>query len=126
MVRRKRGDTDPTATALREAREETGLAPEAVTIVGHLSPRTGGAYVLTPVLGWSSDPEFAASPDPVEVSELWWPAVEEVETLAGSGARRMPDGSEQEIPPATRSILAELGAGSRGRGTQPDDSASGT
>lgn len=122
----KPGDPDATATALREAREETGLVPESVTIVGRLLPRAGGAYLLTPVLGWSSDPDFAAPPDPAEVSDLWWAAVDDLGALARSGARWMPDGSVEEIPPATRSILAELGAASRAGGTQAGGPASAT
>ena len=122
----QRGDLDATATALREAQEETGLAPESVTVVGKLSPRAAGVYTLTPVLGWSNGPDLAEPPDSVEVSDLWWPAIGEVGRLVEWGARRMPDGSAQEIPPATRSILAELETASRGRRPQPGDSSSAT
>ena len=51
------GET-PVATALREAREETGIAPQSVEILGSLPeimlPASGN--LVTPVLGWWSRP----------------------------------------------------------------------
>ena len=43
---------DATAAALREAREELGLDPRSVTVIGALDPyRTVTGYVITPVIG---------------------------------------------------------------------------
>lgn len=47
-------DTDEAATALREAREETGLNPDGVEILG-LLPEVGlpvSNFLVTPVLAW--------------------------------------------------------------------------
>lgn len=62
-------DEDAAATALREAREETGLDPEAVTVLG-LLPRLFlpvSDFAVTPVLAhWHSPgPVFAADPGEV-------------------------------------------------------------
>ena len=52
------GDDSAAAAALREAREETGIAPESVEILGSLPeimlPASGN--LVTPVLGWWSRP----------------------------------------------------------------------
>ncbi len=48
------GDLDEAAAALREAREETGLLPDGVEILG-LLPEVGlpvSNFMVTPVLGW--------------------------------------------------------------------------
>lgn len=43
---------DATAGALREAREELGLDPSNVTVIGQLAPyRTVTGYVITPIIG---------------------------------------------------------------------------
>ena len=60
-------DADATTCALREAREEVGLEPGWVEIVGRLDTyvvRTG--FEVTPVVG-VVDPPAALNPDPVEV-----------------------------------------------------------
>lgn len=45
-------DTDVVATALREAREEVGLDPSEVQVLGCLPPHaTGTGFVVTPVVG---------------------------------------------------------------------------
>lgn len=45
-------DLGPAAAALREAREEIGLDPEAVKVVGYLDPYlTGTGYRVVPVIG---------------------------------------------------------------------------
>ena len=57
------GDAGPEAAALREAREETGLDPDGVVVLGTL-PQVGlpvSNFLVTPVLGWW------ASPSPVDV-----------------------------------------------------------
>ncbi|MEZ4410376.1 MAG: CoA pyrophosphatase [Polyangiales bacterium] len=51
------GDLDAVSTALREAREEVGLAPEAVDVLGLLDDQpTTSRFVVTPVVGWIPHP----------------------------------------------------------------------
>ena len=65
------GDRDPAATALREAHEEVGLAPERVELAGHLGPYvTGTGFRITPVVGFVRPP-VAFTPDPYEVAEVF-------------------------------------------------------
>lgn len=51
------GDDGPVGAALREAREETGLDPAGVDILGalHPVPLEYSGHVVTPVLGWWRD-----------------------------------------------------------------------
>lgn len=50
--RMEEGDADIAATALRETREEVGIAPEQVTVAGYLTPMpTITGYAVTPVVG---------------------------------------------------------------------------
>jgi 8-oxo-dGTP pyrophosphatase MutT (NUDIX family) len=64
-------DSDRVYTALREAQEETGLARDAVVVIGTLPDYdipTG--FRVTPVVGWIEPPvDFA--PDPFEVAEVF-------------------------------------------------------
>jgi len=65
------GDVDRVHTALREAEEETGLAPGVVTILGTLPEYdipTG--FRVTPVVGWI-EPPVSFAPDPFEVAEVF-------------------------------------------------------
>lgn len=52
------GDDGPVAAALREAREETGLDPDGVEILGPLEvvPLAYSLHLVTPVLGWWRHP----------------------------------------------------------------------
>ena len=64
-------DASPGATALREAREEIGLAPERVELLGRLPEyhtRTG--FRITPVVGIVTPP-FELRPDANEVEEIF-------------------------------------------------------
>ncbi len=62
-------DADATATALREAREEVGLAPEAVDVIGTLAQYTTVTnYVVTPVVALVR-PGFTLKLDAFEVAE---------------------------------------------------------
>lgn len=64
--------TDPTpeAAALREAREEVGLEPDLVQILGRLPCHdTVTGYRVTPILGLVAD--FAARPEAGEVDEVF-------------------------------------------------------
>ncbi len=66
-------DVDPVATALREAREETGLDPAGVDVLAQLPgvPVPVSGFVVTPVLGWWRDP-----------SPVWAADLNEVESVA--------------------------------------------
>ena len=68
--RRDPGET-PWATALREAHEEIGLAPDHVELAGLSTPyRTATGYHVTPVVGFvAPDAPFAANP--AEVAEVF-------------------------------------------------------
>jgi 8-oxo-dGTP pyrophosphatase MutT (NUDIX family) len=69
--RRQPEDADLTATALREAEEEIGLAPAHVQIIGRLdSYVTGTGFEVTPVVGFV-DPAFSVRPDPREVADVF-------------------------------------------------------
>jgi len=70
------GDPDgegPVRAALREAREETGLDPEGVQIIGVLPrlyiPVSG--FVVTPVLGWWREPSPVGVVDPAETARVF-------------------------------------------------------
>jgi 8-oxo-dGTP pyrophosphatase MutT (NUDIX family) len=62
----------PVEAALREAAEETGLAPAGVEVLGVLPelflPPSG--YVVTPVLAWEPVPGAVAPGDPREVASV--------------------------------------------------------
>jgi 8-oxo-dGTP pyrophosphatase MutT (NUDIX family) len=61
-------DGDIAATALRETREEVGIAPERVSIAGYLEPMpTVTGYAVTPVIGFV-DSSTAVIIDRTEVS----------------------------------------------------------
>ncbi|MGH8678634.1 MAG: CoA pyrophosphatase [Burkholderiales bacterium] len=65
------GDSSRVATALRETREETGLDPQRIEIIGQLPDYdipTG--FRVTPVVGWI-EPPFDISLDSFEVAEVF-------------------------------------------------------
>ena len=66
------GDTSPAATALREAREEVGLDPRCVHIIGTLPPigLPASGFLVTPVLAWSRGLRFLHAPNPAEVADV--------------------------------------------------------
>ncbi len=69
--RRQDTDRDSTATALREAQEEIGLAPEQVRVLGALPPlETASRFLVTPVVGEIPWPQ-PLWPDPREVSRIF-------------------------------------------------------
>lgn len=75
--RKDEDDVDARATALREAQEEVGLAPERVEVIGELPPYiTGTGFVVTPVVGLvraRADEGSALDliPEPCEVAEIF-------------------------------------------------------
>jgi 8-oxo-dGTP pyrophosphatase MutT (NUDIX family) len=82
------GDRDLSATALREAREEIGLPPEAVELVGALqpTPTIATGYAVYPFVGLI-EPGRTWTPSAREVSAVLELALDEV--LAGYGRRRL-------------------------------------
>ncbi|MGZ6804568.1 MAG: NUDIX hydrolase [Nocardioidaceae bacterium] len=65
-------DDGPVAAALREAREEVGLDPATVDVLGVLPalflPPSG--FVVHPVVGWWRDPHAVDAVDPEEVAAV--------------------------------------------------------
>lgn len=65
------GDAGPVAAALRESREEIGLAPQNVALLTELPPHeTVTGYTVTPVLARVRS-EFRAVPEAGEVAEVF-------------------------------------------------------
>tara|TARA_B100001146_G_scaffold224283_1_gene241680 strand:- start:1 stop:591 length:591 start_codon:yes stop_codon:yes gene_type:complete len=65
------GDTDETAAALREAREEVGLDPAQIDLIGTLPPhRTVTGFAMTAVLAVIRGP-FTPIAEPGEVEEVF-------------------------------------------------------
>lgn len=65
------GDPSPVDAALREAREEVGLEPARVEVIGRLPEYlTGTGFRVTPVVGLVA-PGFDPRPDPQEVAQVF-------------------------------------------------------
>jgi len=80
--------------ALREAREEVGLNPEHVEILGHLDPTLSPfGFRVFPLLGRiTQEPQLL--PNPAEVDALLWaPIAELLDTPAYAEERILPPGS---------------------------------
>lgn len=71
--RREPTDADAVATALREAREETGLDPDGVEVLATLPelPLAASNHVVTPVLGWWRSPSRVAAVDHAETVDVF-------------------------------------------------------
>ena len=66
------GDRDAVDTALREAREEIGLDPASVHVIGAL-PTLGlpdSGFLVTPILAWSAQPRYLHPANPAEVTSV--------------------------------------------------------
>ena len=62
---------DSLAAALREAREEVGIDPAGIEILGELPDyHTSTGYRVRPVVGWT-EPPVHWSPDPHEVADVF-------------------------------------------------------
>lgn len=71
--RREAQDADAVATALREAREEVGLDPARIEILGRLPEyRTGTGFAVTPVIGLV-EPPLNLKLDDFEVADVFEP-----------------------------------------------------
>ena len=94
-------DDGPVAAALREAKEEVGVDPDGVDVVGTLPelfiPRTG--FRVVPVLAWWREPHAVAPVDAAEVA-----AVERISTseLAAPETRVMVKGPGGFLGPGFR------------------------
>ena len=66
------GDAGPVGTALREAREETGLDTAGVHVIGVLPSYAllDSHFLVTPVLAWSATPSFPDSTNLAEVESI--------------------------------------------------------
>ena len=66
--RMEESDTDVVGAALREAHEEVGIPPDAVSVVGYLAPMpTVTGYAVTPVIG-QVDADIELTIDRTEVA----------------------------------------------------------
>ena len=67
------GDADAVAAALREAREETGLDPSGVEVLGVLEdvPLEFSGHVVTPVLAWWRQPSAVRVVDVAESADVF-------------------------------------------------------
>ena len=64
-------DPGPAHTALREAFEEIGLAPDAVRVLGYLDPYLSATgFLVVPVVGLL-EPQFRLDLNPAEVAEVF-------------------------------------------------------
>lgn len=70
-------DADAVQTALREAQEEIGLAPETVEILGLLTPLyvPPSQNLVQPVVGWLNTPP-SLNPNPSEVALIFQPSLQ--------------------------------------------------
>jgi 8-oxo-dGTP pyrophosphatase MutT (NUDIX family) len=66
------GDGSPTAAALREAVEETGLDPTGVEVLAELPPLwlPPSGFVVVPVLAWWREPSAVGPVDPAECAAV--------------------------------------------------------
>jgi 8-oxo-dGTP pyrophosphatase MutT (NUDIX family) len=118
-------DANAAAAALREAREEIGLAPEQVELVGRLPDyMTGTGYRVSPFIGLlPADPMLEISPDEVE-AVLHLPLSVLLDPRAPQRRRSLVRGSwrefwawphpEHDIWGATAAILVNLAEVLRG------------
>ena len=92
--RRDPGDVDDAACALREAREEVGVDPAAVTVLGTLPPLwvPPSAHHVVPVLGWWHRPGPVGVVDPLEVAAVLRAPVAELVDPAHRVGVRYPAG----------------------------------
>jgi len=90
-------DADAIATALREAREETGLDPDGVVVLGTVPDLwlPVSSSVVTPVVAWWAIPSDVDAADPYEVSTV---ARVPLQTLADPAARGVVVTSRGKMP----------------------------
>jgi 8-oxo-dGTP pyrophosphatase MutT (NUDIX family) len=81
------GDDGPVSAALREAREETGLDPAGVEVLGTLEvlPLVFSRHVVTPVLGWWRHPSPVRVVDVAESADVFRAPVADLLNPANRG-----------------------------------------
>ena len=87
-------DADPVATALREAREEVGLRPETVDVLGELPAvyLPVSSFVVTPVLASWREPHEVGVVDAAEVAGVFQAPVAELLDPANRFTVSLPSG----------------------------------
>jgi 8-oxo-dGTP pyrophosphatase MutT (NUDIX family) len=104
-------DTDPVATALREASEEIGLKPASVEIKGLLptviDPQA--KFMVTPVLAWSASPDLTGPVDSGEVAAVHRIPVRDLAPTNGNG-RHSDQARSSEKSAAPESQLGQMTA----------------
>jgi 8-oxo-dGTP pyrophosphatase MutT (NUDIX family) len=82
------GDAGPVAAALREAREETGLDPVGVEVLGALAdiPLEYSGHLVTPVLGWWRHPSPVGVVDEAESAAVFRAPVADLLDPANRGS----------------------------------------
>lgn len=95
-------DADPSAGALREAVEETGLDPAGVEILGALQdlPLAVSNHLVTPVLAWWTRPSQVAAVDHAETVDVFRAPVAELLDPANRGSITFTIGDDVWVSPA--------------------------
>jgi 8-oxo-dGTP pyrophosphatase MutT (NUDIX family) len=95
--RKDEQDASAVATALREAREEVGLEPSHVEIIGTLPEYvTGTGFRVTPVIGLL-EPGFDLTPDPNEVADIFEVPLEFLMNPQHHQRRRILSGEDERL-----------------------------
>jgi 8-oxo-dGTP pyrophosphatase MutT (NUDIX family) len=96
------GDADAAAAALREAREETGLDPEGVEVLGSLGvvPLERSQHLVTPVLGWWRKPSPVRVVDEAECAAVFRAPVADLLSPANRGVTVLRRGEQEWRGPA--------------------------
>ena len=102
--RAEAGDDGPAATALREAREETGLDTAGVEVLGALGdvPLARSAHLVTPVLGWWRRPSPVGVVDVAESADVFRVPVADLLDPANRGVTVLHAGGQEWRGPAFR------------------------
>lgn len=100
-------DVDPTATALREAREEVGLNPARVHILGSLPTTVDpkGKSTVTPVLAWSACSDLPGPVNPKEVAKVHRVAIRD---LSASRSTAQPSKESAALVRQLGTMTAEI------------------
>ncbi len=96
------GDRGPVDAALREAREETGLDPAGVDVLGVLPPLPVAVsnHLVTPVVGWWTRPSAVAAVDHAETADVFRVPVADLLSAANRRTATVTRGSRTYRSPA--------------------------